>query len=286
NFTRSQLPSEVEFCNWLNSLTVKPGVKSLHLNWIPLEGQEVTYSVMWGLQSGNYTDQKDAGNLNSCTITGLDPDEIYYVVVVGSKKGTDKKEAEAGGLMTTEVAARPLKDTLSPIEKEFQERLKRELTAKIERELKEETRSEIREKLDEEIRKLEKKTPRDITKEDIKKLEEKITKETTEKNKKKLEERIERELEGKVIKQFGYDVFSSIVSSFAPFRGFPAPPDYVIGPGDSLIIYLSGGINEDIPVVVDRGGKINLPFIGSLSVSGLRFSELKDFLSKQFSSTM
>ncbi|MEW6614464.1 MAG: SLBB domain-containing protein [Thermodesulfobacteriota bacterium] len=269
--------------SFTNSLTVKPGVKSLHLNWIPLEGQDVTYSVMWGLQSGNYTDQKDAGNLNSYTITGLDPDKTYYIVVVASKKATVKEDAEAGGIMTIEVAARPLKDTLSHIEKEFQERLKRELTTKIERGLNEEIRREIREKLDEEIRKLEKKTPRDITKEDIKELEEKITKETTEKNKKKMEERIEKELEENVIKQFGYDTFSSIVSSFVPFQGFPAPPDYIIGPGDNFTIYLWGGINEEIPVIVDRTGKINLPFVGSLSVSGLRFSELKDFLLKQFS---
>ncbi|MFH1625181.1 MAG: SLBB domain-containing protein, partial [Pseudomonadota bacterium] len=269
--------------DFTNSLTVKPGVRSLHLNWLPLEEQEVTYTVMWGLEARNYTNQEKVGAVNFYTITGLDPEKTYYVVVVGSREGELDERADLARIMTMEVVARPLKDTLSPIEREYQERLERELVSTIRRQLKDETRRKIKKRLDEELKKLEKKTTREITRGDIADLEERIKTEITEKSEKELAERVKKELEEKSIKQFRYDTFSSIVSSFAPFRGFPAPPDYTIGPGDRLTVYLWGGINDVIPVVVDRDGTINLPFVGSLAVSGLRFSELKGFLSKHFS---
>ncbi len=36
------------------------------------------YKIYWGTSSGSYTSSKDAGNLTTCTITGLDEGKAYY----------------------------------------------------------------------------------------------------------------------------------------------------------------------------------------------------------------
>lgn len=87
----------------------------------------------------------------------------------------------------------------------------------------------------------------------------------------------------KDLKQFGYDLFISAVSSFAPVTDVPVGPDYVVGPGDSFIISLWGRVEAGFSVIVDRNGEITLPKIGTLKVWGLSFSELKKYLSREFS---
>ena len=87
----------------------------------------------------------------------------------------------------------------------------------------------------------------------------------------------------KDLKQFGYDIFSSTVSSFAPVTDVPVGPDYVVGPGDSFLICLWGRVEASFDVKVDRNGEITLPKVGTLKVWGLSFSELKKCLLREFS---
>jgi len=87
----------------------------------------------------------------------------------------------------------------------------------------------------------------------------------------------------KDLTQFGYDLFSSPVSSFAPVTDVPVGPDYVVGPGDSFMISLWGRVEARFSVKVDRSGEISLPKIGTLKVWGLRYSELKKYLLAEFS---
>lgn len=86
----------------------------------------------------------------------------------------------------------------------------------------------------------------------------------------------------KDLEQFGYDLFSSNVSSFAPVTDVPVGPDYIIGPGDSFNISLWGRIERFYQAEVDRNGQIMLPKIGTLKVWGLTFSELKKYLLRKF----
>ncbi len=83
--------------------------------------------------------------------------------------------------------------------------------------------------------------------------------------------------------QFGYDLFRSTVSTFAPVTDVPVGPDYVIGPGDRFSIFLWGKFDTSYHVEVNRDGVISLPKLGALKVWGLTFSQLKEFLSKEFS---
>ncbi|RJQ17465.1 MAG: polysaccharide export protein [Nitrospiraceae bacterium] len=85
------------------------------------------------------------------------------------------------------------------------------------------------------------------------------------------------------IRQFGYDLFTGTSTSFAPSTNVPVGPDYVIGPGDEIRISVWGKIEGNWNVAVDRDGKISLPKIGAIGVTGLTFSELKDVLRNELS---
>jgi protein involved in polysaccharide export with SLBB domain len=83
--------------------------------------------------------------------------------------------------------------------------------------------------------------------------------------------------------QFGYDLFQTTVSTFAPVTDVPVGPDYVIGPGDRFTIFIWGRFDLSYQVEVNRDGEISLPKIGALKVWGLTFSQLKDYLFAEIS---
>jgi protein involved in polysaccharide export with SLBB domain len=78
------------------------------------------------------------------------------------------------------------------------------------------------------------------------------------------------------LEPFGYGVFESIASRFEPITTGPVPPDYVLGPGDSIRVQLFGNVNGIYEFEVTRDGILNLPEIGPITVAGLPFSERHD----------
>ena len=85
------------------------------------------------------------------------------------------------------------------------------------------------------------------------------------------------------LKQFGYDLFVGVPSTFAPLEKVPVGLGYIIGPGDEIRITVWGKVEGQWYVVVDRDGNIGLPKIGILGVSGLSFQELRGVLHREFS---
>jgi len=84
------------------------------------------------------------------------------------------------------------------------------------------------------------------------------------------------------LRQFGYNFFDKDVTTFAPLTNVPVGPDYMIGPGDNFTINLWGRAEASYDVTVNRDGSIVLPRLGSLTVSGLTFAELKQLLLGKF----
>jgi len=83
------------------------------------------------------------------------------------------------------------------------------------------------------------------------------------------------------LEPFGYDVFEPRETSFdAPSSG-PVPPDYVLGPGDSVRVQLFGNVNGIYEYEVSRDGVLNLPEIGPITVAGIPFSEFRADLNKR-----
>jgi polysaccharide export outer membrane protein len=85
--------------------------------------------------------------------------------------------------------------------------------------------------------------------------------------------------------QFGYDFFQQPLDVNKIL--LPVSDNYVLGPGDQIIIYFIGlpPDNQQIPPVVktiiDRQGNISIPGIGVFSIWGLTLKEAEDILKHQ-----
>ena len=77
------------------------------------------------------------------------------------------------------------------------------------------------------------------------------------------------------LEPFGYSVFEPKEASFDPPASGPVPPDYVLGPGDSVRVQLFGKVNAIYEYEVSRDGILNLPQIGPVTVAGIPFSEFR-----------
>lgn len=77
------------------------------------------------------------------------------------------------------------------------------------------------------------------------------------------------------LQRFGYDYFSEPSSSFVPLMDIPVPPDYLIGPNDTVKIILFGATNQKYELAVNRDGEIFIPELGPLSIAGLSFQDAK-----------
>ena len=72
-------------------------------------------------------------------------------------------------------------------------------------------------------------------------------------------------------------------------RGFAAPatttvpPDYTLKPGDELIVEVTGSVEADLRLVIDREGRIFIPRVGAVNVAGVRYGDLADAISRRLS---
>jgi polysaccharide export outer membrane protein len=82
---------------------------------------------------------------------------------------------------------------------------------------------------------------------------------------------------------FGYDVFSIVPSAFEPTAVGPVDPEYLIGPDDVLRVTVWGQVEFQNELVVDREGRIFIPTIGQVLVSGLTLEKAYESLKKQMS---
>ena len=54
------------------------------------------------------------------------------------------------------------------------------------------------------------------------------------------------------------------------------PPDYVISPGDEIVLSIWGSVDAELRLFVDRSGRITVPRVGSIMVSGVRYADLPE----------
>ncbi len=86
---------------------------------------------------------------------------------------------------------------------------------------------------------------------------------------------------GEKLEIYGVSLFRRVPTTFSPVQNIPVGPAYVLGPGDELVIQLSGQINRQMRVTVDRSGEIQIPELGAVHVAGLTYGDLPGFLNKQ-----
>src|SRR3989475_1416385 len=77
---------------------------------------------------------------------------------------------------------------------------------------------------------------------------------------------------------FGVDVFRRTTTQFLPLLAGPVPPDYKLGPGDALVLILTGDVELAYTLQVTREGFILIPQVGQVFVSNLTIDQLRDLL--------
>ena len=71
---------------------------------------------------------------------------------------------------------------------------------------------------------------------------------------------------------FGRDIFNNKRLSFEPQMNIATPQNYVLGPGDQLIIDVYGASQESLKLTVSPDGDITIPEVGPVHVNGLSVS--------------
>jgi polysaccharide export outer membrane protein len=90
---------------------------------------------------------------------------------------------------------------------------------------------------------------------------------------------------GKTLPIFGGMLFRDVPATFAPLDRVPVPENYVVGPGDELMLRAWGSIAFYLRVTVDRSGSIYIPHVGQVQLAGVKFSELRNYLEGQIATS-
>ena len=88
---------------------------------------------------------------------------------------------------------------------------------------------------------------------------------------------------GKMLPIYGEDLFFNVPTTFAPVDRVPVTPEYVIGPGDEVLIRVWGQVSFNVRGTVDRSGDLYIPQVGAVHLAGLQFAQLNSYLHGQLS---
>jgi protein involved in polysaccharide export with SLBB domain len=80
---------------------------------------------------------------------------------------------------------------------------------------------------------------------------------------------------------YGYNFFQYSPTTFAPVSRTPITANYLLGPGDKLLINFYGNNDKEVEATISREGKLVLPMIGPVNLLGKTFQEAKDFLNNK-----
>jgi protein involved in polysaccharide export with SLBB domain len=83
---------------------------------------------------------------------------------------------------------------------------------------------------------------------------------------------------GTLLPVYGDSLFRQVPSTFAPLREVNVTQDYVLGPGDQLVIRIWGQVNFNAQLTVDRSGSIYLPQVGEIHVAGLPYAQVRQHI--------
>ena len=82
---------------------------------------------------------------------------------------------------------------------------------------------------------------------------------------------------------FGREFFFNSRRGRASSVHSPVPSDYVLAEGDHLLIHIWGQMDFSSRVIVDRNGQIYLPKLGMITVTGVSYDQLHDYLKNNIS---
>lgn len=83
------------------------------------------------------------------------------------------------------------------------------------------------------------------------------------------------------LRRFGSDAFLIGTGNLNQLpMDLPVGPDYVLGPGDNLILNMWGGVSNRLNLTIDRQGQVALPDAGTISLIGLTIAQAQSAIQK------
>jgi polysaccharide biosynthesis/export protein len=86
--------------------------------------------------------------------------------------------------------------------------------------------------------------------------------------------------------QFGREMFVKTEQHFTPIEDGPVGPDYVLGPGDNLMVFISSYADTSFSLTLDREGKVFLPRVGSTFLWGLSFADAERLITARLATVL
>ena len=80
---------------------------------------------------------------------------------------------------------------------------------------------------------------------------------------------------------FGRNIFTTGGLTFAPSANLPTPVNYVLGPGDEVIIDIWGTNQATIRQTISPDGTINIPDIGMINLNGMTIKEADSYMKRK-----
>ena len=82
---------------------------------------------------------------------------------------------------------------------------------------------------------------------------------------------------------FGRNIFNNNNLTFEPNQNMPTPADYVLGPGDNVIIDIWGASQETFESVISPDGFVVLQNVGPLKLSGMMVEKANEYVRNKLS---
>tara|TARA_Y100000748_G_scaffold222974_1_gene187626 strand:- start:3157 stop:4956 length:1800 start_codon:yes stop_codon:yes gene_type:complete len=80
---------------------------------------------------------------------------------------------------------------------------------------------------------------------------------------------------------YGFNFFQYSPTTFAPVDTTPVTSDYVLGPGDGIIVNFYGSKEKQVKTVITREGNVVLPLLGPVNFLGKTYEEASSLLAKK-----
>lgn len=93
---------------------------------------------------------------------------------------------------------------------------------------------------------------------------------------------VRRQPGGEDVRRLGLDLIDGLLPAGNGADYNPlVPADYLLRSGDELVVTLWGSVDADMRLQVDRSGRISIPRVGPVMVSGVRYADLPEVISRR-----
>ncbi len=97
-------------------------------------------------------------------------------------------------------------------------------------------------------------------------------------------ERYVSEIVDKPLRRFGANLLVPDARNFTAPPTATVPPDYILNPGDEVLIGLTGSVEaSNLRLTIDPEGRIFIPRVGAVNVAGVRYGDLQSFIARAVS---